>query len=844
MAGMAWTLHPALLYEKYGTVLVQLWDSGAMGTLFRSVRRLSRSIGDAITACRHGSGGTRPPVTRPPVTRPPVVQDQEEALALPVTDESMTTSDEAQYRAYCIPGDTTSTASSSEENELAFQGDVYTQMRRSRRQGERMKKIREARQQFLESSSTCSGSARRRRKRRRGSKFGPSKMRDILRRDGTGTPLTEMEGPVAEPRVVIMDVPDTSSPASPCSELNENAGTGSTDIGMGCSKGLDATRILGDNDSLLKFRAIHGRKASVSPPTRRHSGVQPEPTVERPRDDLPSNTIIPDNDSLNKFRTTHSERKSACTSASEASGQPESTIDLHRGRAHSITPSEQLADNDSLRKFKVAHAGEAASPAPPAGVEVYADECRGVTATEDKSQETAEHKTKRSAFRKAAAEDSSKDGSVLSKQISPTEDHVSNLPPSHEEVSSSSLKGARKKTKAASGDRVQGKKVRRKTKEKSKCSVGEQKSLDHTSSLETTGGEAPSATKSNAISLKGKPKKTTTQLEGEQTKGRRGHKVTGTRSSPKEGAEKDAAMPFTEEYAPIRPAVGTVNALASGTSGVLTGPDLSSTGYTESEVKRRQSVGTPLGTETAKSVALLEEGPTIRTMEDIATSELAVPPGIEVHESENLRPATSTDERAGKHHRSAKWGERVIKRHRKQSKRQTPVSSSSEMSQALTSPRPSVPDGPATDGFPLTPSSLTEVASSSEGSPSRRSRRHSTRRRSKGHGSKGGEGRHGKASKRSRQKADTHDAGSTSRGAGVNIVSSERMEEASRSGAALTSPSTVPAFGVKSQSVTRDATRSVPMESGQSAASSSSFVPVTSATTLTPGTADFGSHEP
>ncbi|KAL3243249.1 hypothetical protein MRX96_020644 [Rhipicephalus microplus] len=56
MAGMAWTLHPALFYEKYGTVLVQLWESGDVSTLFNPMRRLSRSIGDRITSLRRPLG--------------------------------------------------------------------------------------------------------------------------------------------------------------------------------------------------------------------------------------------------------------------------------------------------------------------------------------------------------------------------------------------------------------------------------------------------------------------------------------------------------------------------------------------------------------------------------------------------------------------------------------------------------------------------------------------------------------------------------------------------------------------------------------------------------------------
>ncbi|KAK8762884.1 hypothetical protein V5799_034507 [Amblyomma americanum] len=127
MAGMAWTLHPALLYDKYGPVLIQLWDSGALSNLFRPVRRLSETIGDAITS---GFTSRAPPAT--------VAQPGEEASQLHVTDESVATDDEAWMRVNREPGDTSPEPSTSQQNELAFQGDLYTQMRRNRKQQERI----------------------------------------------------------------------------------------------------------------------------------------------------------------------------------------------------------------------------------------------------------------------------------------------------------------------------------------------------------------------------------------------------------------------------------------------------------------------------------------------------------------------------------------------------------------------------------------------------------------------------------------------------------------------------------------------------------------------------------
>ncbi|KAK8758432.1 hypothetical protein V5799_003943 [Amblyomma americanum] len=48
MAGTAWTLHPALLYEKYGTVLVQFWETAGLDAFFRPIRRLSTSLGGTL----------------------------------------------------------------------------------------------------------------------------------------------------------------------------------------------------------------------------------------------------------------------------------------------------------------------------------------------------------------------------------------------------------------------------------------------------------------------------------------------------------------------------------------------------------------------------------------------------------------------------------------------------------------------------------------------------------------------------------------------------------------------------------------------------------------------------
>ncbi|KAH7933609.1 hypothetical protein HPB49_014358 [Dermacentor silvarum] len=215
MAGMAWTLHPALFYEKYGTVLVQLWESGAFGTMFRPVRRLSKSIGDRITSLRlHGT------VAAPPKAEP-------EAEVLTLTDESVATDDEALSRVNREPGDTSPEPSTSQQNELAFQGDIYTQMRRSRRQRERLLKIQKTREKFLEGASSSSGSRKQcHLNARRGSIMAFKKDKGFRKAAGGGTPLTDMEG-VAPTRAVVIDV-SSASPASEGSTEDDDDAAGTT----------------------------------------------------------------------------------------------------------------------------------------------------------------------------------------------------------------------------------------------------------------------------------------------------------------------------------------------------------------------------------------------------------------------------------------------------------------------------------------------------------------------------------------------------------------------------------------------------------------------------------------
>ncbi|KAK8778304.1 hypothetical protein V5799_020355 [Amblyomma americanum] len=243
MAGMAWTLHPALFYDKYGPVLVQLWESGALGALFR-----------------------------PPGTD--VELGGAEASELRITDASVATDDEAWTRVNREPGDTSPEPSTSQQNELAFQGDLYTQMRRNRRQQERIEKIRENRRKFLEGSHS-SASSRKRRVPGRGGSILASKKEKALHRKvgGVGTPLTDMEG-VPRPRGVVIDAGGSSDSG----ESSEAEGAGGAPAKRGGQ--LLAQELRADSDSLKAFRAIRGgkKKGGVSPPPNfgRQSDTQTE----------------------------------------------------------------------------------------------------------------------------------------------------------------------------------------------------------------------------------------------------------------------------------------------------------------------------------------------------------------------------------------------------------------------------------------------------------------------------------------------------------------------------------------------------------------------------------------
>ncbi|KAK8758426.1 hypothetical protein V5799_003937 [Amblyomma americanum] len=228
MAGMAWTLHPALLYEKFGPVLVNLWESGAFGALFRPARRLSPTVEAAIHS-EHASGATREQV------------DRDEHSALRLSPDSAPTTDSALERANREPGDDSSPEpSTSQQNELAFQGDIYTQQRRARKQSGRVRKVRQARR-MLEDAQ-CS---HRKRHRRKSSILAAGKgslqRGRSRRRHSLSTPATDAAG------------------AIPAREVRIDQSTTSSSSGAGEAEDDDAEASFfpWDKDSLSRFRTEH-----------------------------------------------------------------------------------------------------------------------------------------------------------------------------------------------------------------------------------------------------------------------------------------------------------------------------------------------------------------------------------------------------------------------------------------------------------------------------------------------------------------------------------------------------------------------------------------------------------
>ncbi|KAL3243248.1 hypothetical protein MRX96_020643 [Rhipicephalus microplus] len=183
------------------------------------------------------------------------------------------TEDDAMSRVNREPGDTSSEPSTSQQNELAFQGDIYTQMRRNRRQRERLQKIRETREKFLEGGSTSSAGSEFGKKRRGFQQHGSSilvskKNKSVKKASGGGTPLTDMEG-VVPLRAVVIDV--SSSPVVSSSSEDEGV-QDKIDEKYGAT--IQVEDLLEENDSLQAFRDVHGE-------SKRSHGTPP-PTVRAP----------------------------------------------------------------------------------------------------------------------------------------------------------------------------------------------------------------------------------------------------------------------------------------------------------------------------------------------------------------------------------------------------------------------------------------------------------------------------------------------------------------------------------------------------------------------------------
>lgn len=239
MAGMAWTLHPALLYEKFGPVLIELWESGAFRSLFRPVRHLSRTIGAAITPRRFNGQ-----------IEQPVLEEQ--------SIDSVPTDDEALERANCgcrTDDESTMELSSTQQNELAFQGDIYIQQRRAKKQRERARKACQARQLVNEAESALQG-GRRRRGSIIASTSGSPKRGRSRRRHSMSTPTSDAAG-MMPLRKVKLDGISPGSPSSPGTEKDDEL----------------PVAVLKDNDSPVLFKmykAVDGGKRSVgtTPPAR------------------------------------------------------------------------------------------------------------------------------------------------------------------------------------------------------------------------------------------------------------------------------------------------------------------------------------------------------------------------------------------------------------------------------------------------------------------------------------------------------------------------------------------------------------------------------------------------
>ncbi|KAL1474313.1 hypothetical protein MTO96_038075 [Rhipicephalus appendiculatus] len=146
-------------------------------------------------------------------------------------------------------------------------------MRRNRRQRERLQKIRETREKFLEGRSTSSTGSEFGRKRRGFQRHGSSilvskKDKGFKKAAGGGTPLTDMEG-VVPVRAVMIDV--SGSPGGSSSSEDEDV---ADKFGEKPGATIQADELLEENDSLQAFRDVRG--------TSKRGHRSPPPTVRAP----------------------------------------------------------------------------------------------------------------------------------------------------------------------------------------------------------------------------------------------------------------------------------------------------------------------------------------------------------------------------------------------------------------------------------------------------------------------------------------------------------------------------------------------------------------------------------
>ncbi|EEC04422.1 hypothetical protein IscW_ISCW003328 [Ixodes scapularis] len=185
MAGMAWTLHPALFYENpFRHLLASLGAGVSLGV---GSQRSSAEVDEGSSFGLVFSEGT------------PVTQDR----ALSRVDRDVVGTSEKPSTSQC--------------NELAFQRGMYVVRRRQEKQRERLKRMRESRKKPKSSSVV--------KPRRRSSILAPKlgkKKGKYSQLMTIGTPLAGLQGSDPHLKGVTMVVESASSPGSPVGTESED----------------------------------------------------------------------------------------------------------------------------------------------------------------------------------------------------------------------------------------------------------------------------------------------------------------------------------------------------------------------------------------------------------------------------------------------------------------------------------------------------------------------------------------------------------------------------------------------------------------------------------------------